>query len=60
MNPESYEWGTERINHLDPLPYPDAMRTVDFMDDHEILALGFKSEHELQDAINQQFMLSED
>ena len=60
MNPESYEWGTERINLLDPLPYPDAMRTVDFMDDREILALGFKSEHELQDVINQQFMLSED
>jgi hypothetical protein len=60
MNPESYEWGTERINVLDPLPYPDAIRTVDFMNDQEILALGFKSEHELQDAINHQFMLSED
>ena len=60
MYPESYEWGTERINLLDPLPYPNAIRTVDFMDNQEILDLGFKSEHELQDAINQQFMLSED
>ena len=60
MNPESYEWGTERINILNPLPYPNAIRTVDFMDDQEILDLGFKSEHELQDAINQKNMLSED
>jgi hypothetical protein len=60
MNPESYEWGTERINILNPLPYPDAMRTVDFMDDQEILDLGFNSEHDLQDTLNRQFMLSED
>jgi len=60
MNPESYEWGTERINLLDPLPYPVVMKTVDFMDDHEILDLGFNSEHELRDMITRQFMLSED
>ena len=59
MNPEAYEWGGERINSLEPLSYPESMRIASAMKDTDIHALGYNNEYELQDMINQQFMLSE-
>ena len=52
--------GDDQMNFLRPLSYISALRTVDFMDDHKILAVGFKRKYELQYTINQQSMLSED
>ena len=59
MNPEAYEWGGERVNDLDALSYPEWVSIIGAMSPDEIHALGYNNDYELQDMINQQFMISE-
>lgn len=61
MNPtnDEYDWGNGRNNPFEPMTYPDAFRTVDYMSDKEIRRMGYQSELELQEFINRHYMLYE-
>jgi len=56
---DEYNWSNQRINAFEPMTHQDAYRSVDFMSDKEIQDIGYRDEIELQNFIDQNFMLYE-
>lgn len=56
---DEYNWGNQRINAFEPMTHQVAYRSVDFMSDKEIHDIGYRDEIELQNFIDQNFMLYE-
>jgi hypothetical protein len=59
FNTDEYEWDTPMKNPFSPMTYPDSIKTASTMSDRQIERMGLGGEEELQDLINQCYMLYE-
>lgn len=56
---EEYEWGSPKINKLDPLTPDECYNIADNMKQKELEKLGFTSKDDVFDFISREFTITE-